>query len=114
MIRTDVSFSDIIIETRRFSEHWWGAGEPIAITAVDRKDGVTVGKIKNVRFENITCVSENGIFIHGNKNKPVEEISFENVKIHLRNISHREIANYDLRPCASDGKGNSKNERRHM
>ena len=100
----NVSFSDISIETKRFSEHWWGEGEPIAITAVDRKEGVKVGKVKNVQFKNIDCNSENGIFIHGNKETPVEDISFENVKIHLKNKSSWEKANYDLRPCANDGK----------
>ncbi len=104
----NISFSNISIDTRRFSEHWWGEGEPVAITAVDRKNGVKVGKIKNIRFKNIDCVSENGIFIHGNKETPVEDVSFENIKIHLKNKSNRGKANYDLRPCAGDGKVNSK------
>ena len=59
------NFSNLSIETRRFSKHWWGEGEPIAITAIDRKPGVKAGKIKNIRFQNINCKGENGIFIHG-------------------------------------------------
>lgn len=104
----DVSFSNIKIETRRFSEHWWGEGEPIAITAVDRKKGVKVGKIKNIRFKDIDCESENGIFIYGNSNTPIEDIRFEDIKIRIRNKSRWEKANYDLRPCAGDGKVQAK------
>ncbi|MBN2420322.1 MAG: right-handed parallel beta-helix repeat-containing protein [Deltaproteobacteria bacterium] len=100
----NVSFSDITIETRRFSEHWWGEGEPIAITAVPRKKGVRTGKIRDISFNNIECVSENGIFIHGNPDAPVENISFENIKISLANMSGWAKANYDLRPCSGDGK----------
>lgn len=104
----NISFSNISIETKRFSKHWWGEGEPIAITSVDRKEGVKAGKIINIRFKNISCISENGIFIHGNKDTPVENISFENIKIYMANNSHWEKANYDLRPCAFDGKVNAK------
>ncbi len=104
----DVSFSDITIETRRFSKHWWGEGEPIAITAVDRKEGVKAGKIKNIRFKNIECKSENGIFIYGTKENPVEDVSFDNIKIHLTNKSGYTKRDYDIRPCAGNGKVEAK------
>lgn len=100
----NISFSNIRIETRRFSEHWWGEGEPIAITAVPRKDGLRSGKIKNIRFKNIDCTCENGIFIHGNHETCVEDISFEDIKIRLKNDSSWEKVDYDLRPCAGSGK----------
>ena len=100
----NITFTDISIDTRRFSGHWWGEGEPVAITAVDRKEGVKAGKIKNIRFKNLSCTGENGIFIHGNENTPIEDIEFENIKIVLKNKSTWEKANYDLRPCATDGK----------
>lgn len=104
----DISFSNISIETRRVSEHWWGEGEPIAITAVDRKEGIKAGRIKNIRFNNIDCNSENGIFIHGNKQTPIEDIEFENVKIHLTNKTNWDKTDYDLRPCVDDGKVKAK------
>lgn len=62
----NVTFSNISIETRHFSPaHWWGAAEPIAVTALKRKPKTRIGRIRNVRFQNIRCRSENGILIHG-------------------------------------------------
>ena len=62
----NVTFSNITIETRHFSPaHWWGAAEPIAVTALKRKPETRIGRIRNVRFQNIRCRSENGILIHG-------------------------------------------------
>ncbi|MBN1904019.1 MAG: glycoside hydrolase family 28 protein [Deltaproteobacteria bacterium] len=104
----NISFSNIRIETKRFSEHWWGEGEPIAITAVPRKEGIRPGKVKNIRFKNIECISENGIFIHGNDETCVEDIFFEDIKIRLENSSKWEKADYDLRPCAGKGKVKAK------
>ena len=100
----NISFSNISIDTRRFSHHWWGEGEPIAITAVDRKEGVNAGKIKNIRFKNIDCKSENGIFIYGSKENPVENISFENINIRLADKSSYPKSDYDIRPCEGDGR----------
>ncbi|MBO5279005.1 MAG: right-handed parallel beta-helix repeat-containing protein [Lachnospiraceae bacterium] len=98
-------FSNINIETRRFSRHWWGEGEPIAITAVDRKEGVKAGKIHNIQFHNINCYGENGIFIYGNSSmdKNIENITMENIHIGLVEKTDWEKKNHDIRPCAGEG-----------
>jgi len=99
----NVQFSNINIETRRFSEEWWGRAEPICITAIDRKEGVKAGKIKNIRFQNINCQSENGIFISGSKDNYIEDICLENVKVTIAKTSKWPADSYDLRPCAGSG-----------
>lgn len=98
-------FSNINIETRRFSRHWWGEGEPISITAVDRKEGVKAGRISNIQFHNINCYGENGIFIYGNskEDKNIENITFENINIGLVEKTDWEKKNHDIRPCAGEG-----------
>lgn len=98
-------FSNINIETRRFSKHWWGEGEPIAITAVNRKDGVKAGKISNVRFQNINCYGENGIFIYGNspEEKNIENITMDNIHISLVEKTDWPKINHDIRPCGGEG-----------
>lgn len=95
----NVVFSNISIETRRFSHEWWGRAEAITLTAIDRKPGVKAGKIRNVRFSNISCEGENGIFIHGSADNAIEEIVFEGVRVHLKRRSKWEIEGYDVRPC---------------
>lgn len=99
----NVLFSNINIETRRFSEQWWGRSEPIYITAMDRKAGVKAGRIKNVRFQNINCKGENGIFLSGSPDNYIEDISFDHVNITLEKTSKWPVDSYDVRPCEGDG-----------
>lgn len=98
-------FSNLNIETRRFTHHWWGEGEAIAITAVDRKEGVKAGTISNLKFTNINCYGENGIFVYGNSkdNKNIKDVTFENITIDLLETSKNPKINHDIRPCGNDG-----------
>lgn len=99
----NVKFSNINIETRKFSNQWWGSAEPIYITAIDRKNGVKAGHIKNIKFENISCVSENGIFIMGSEDNFVENIAFDNIMLELKKTSKWKLEGNDIRPCEGEG-----------
>ncbi|MBE6776343.1 MAG: glycoside hydrolase family 28 protein [Ruminococcaceae bacterium] len=105
----NVSFSNIIIETRRFCPDWWGSAEPIAVTCFRRDENTVCGHIKNIRFSNITCKGENGILIHGTEDNPVEDITFENVRVTLDKSSKWSCGIYDLRPAIDYGITDSKN-----
>lgn len=92
-------FSNINIDTRHFSgEHWWGGAEPIAVTALPRKESTTLGHIKNVRFTNINCCSENGILIYGDTPDRIQNITFENVSLKLEAKTNWKRNYHDLRP----------------
>lgn len=97
----NVSFSDIIIETRRFADDWWGSAEPIAITALDRDAGTKGGKIEDIRFFNITCVGENGVLLYGMPDR-ISNIRFENLSVKLKRTSKWTQERYDLRPGEGD------------
>jgi polygalacturonase len=99
----NVVFSNIVIETRRFSHEWWGRAEPICITVQDRKPGVKAGMVRNVRFQNITCKGENGIFIRGSEDNYVEDVSFDHIHLTLEKTSRWDIEGYDIRPYQGDG-----------
>lgn len=99
----NVVFSNLTIETRRFSHEWWGRAEPICITCHDRKPGVKAGKIRNIRFENISCIGENGIFVRGSEGNLIEDVSFDHIHLTLKKYSRWEIEGYDIRPCQGDG-----------
>lgn len=95
----NVIFSNLNIETRMFSkEHWWGEAEPISITAVKRKEDTNVGYIRNISFENINCIGENGILIHGDDSKNLHNIRFSNISLHLVKITDWPKDCHDLRP----------------
>lgn len=95
----NVLFSNINIETRHFSqEHWWGGAEPIAVTALPRKETTKLGYIRNVHFENINCCSENGILIYGENQESIRGLTFHNITMHLTAKTDWKRDYHDLRP----------------
>lgn len=99
----NVSYSNIIIETRRFCPDWWGTAEPIVLTTFNRDENTKSGRIRNVRFFNVTAKGENGVLIHGNAENPIENIRFENCSVTLTKTSKWPCGLYDLRPCLDWG-----------
>lgn len=99
----NVSFSNIIIETRRFADCWWGCAEPITITTHDRDEHTKSGHISNIRFSNITCDSENGVFLSGSSANKIENVVFEKVHVTMRAKSKWKKGLYDLRPGLNKG-----------
>ncbi|MDE6385089.1 MAG: glycoside hydrolase family 28 protein, partial [Eubacterium sp.] len=99
----NVTYSNIIIETRRFCPDWWGTAEPITITTFNRDENTKSGKIKNIRFFNVTAKGENGVLIHGNAENVIEDITFENCRVELTKTSKWDCGLYDLRPCLDWG-----------
>ena len=96
----DLIFSDIIIETRLFNGQWWGHGEPIHLSAVSRFEGRVAGQIKNVQFNNINAIGEQGILVYALKESPMENIQFNNVQLRMRKGKETMAygGNFDLRP----------------
>lgn len=99
----NVIFANLQIGTRQFSDQWWGEGEPICITAIDRKADNKAGHIRNIHFENINCVGENGIFLHGSADNYLEDISFRRIRIHIARTTQWPSEDWDLRPCEGEG-----------
>ena len=96
----NVLFSNIIIQTRLHTGHWWGHAEPIQVSALaNAADIKKLGHIKNVRFSNIIAESESGIVVWGSKNSVIEDLLFDNVKVKMKNgpLSESYGGNFDLR-----------------
>jgi hypothetical protein len=95
----NVIFQNICICTRLFKkEVFWGQAEPIAITVLRRKPETQVGTIRNIRFRDIMCESENGILIYGEEPGLIENIQFDGVSVHLRQQTRHPMGIHDLRP----------------
>lgn len=120
---TDVTFSNMNVDCHLFSDVWWGKSEPIYITSYPRavgnhKDagwrfpkGATkgeCGEVSRIRFNNIYAVSENGVFVGGDTQDKVSDITFNNVNINLVKTTGFPGMVYDLRPRDGEGFLNSK------
>ena len=105
----NVSFSNIMIETRRFCSDWWGSAEPITITSLRRDENTKCGSVKNVRYRNITCKGENGVLLFSTPDNPIQDVSFENVSVEVGKTSKWPCGIYDLRPCIDYGIEEEKN-----
>ncbi|OGX90999.1 glycoside hydrolase family 28 protein [Hymenobacter coccineus] len=95
----NLSFNNIRIETKLRTGDWWGNGEPIHISAIRGKDHVKLGQIKNVRFNDITCVGENGMLVYGTEESVIKDVTFNNVTFDLVDSKLNNVAggNVDLR-----------------
>ena len=99
----NVVFSDIMIQTRRFADCWWGTAEPIAVTSLNRDDETVSGSISEVRFENITCCSENGVLIAADDPDKIRDLTFRNVDVTICSRTKWPKNQYDFRPGIRQG-----------
>ena len=117
---TDITFSNIQLDCRLWSDVWWGKAEPIYVTSYPRANGNhkdanwrfpkgqiegKCGEVSRIRFNNITATSENCCFIGGDEPGKVKDIYFNNVRVNLVShlsplTSHHLI---DKRPCKGEG-----------
>ena len=95
----NLTFSNLRIETKLRTGDWWGNGEPIHLSAIRGKESVKLGQIKNVQFNNITCVGENGILVYGTAESVIKDVTFTNVTFDFADSKLNGVAggNVDLR-----------------
>jgi hypothetical protein len=98
----NVLFSDIVIQTRLMTGHWWGKGEPIQVSARPWNPKIKqIGHIKNVRFRNVTAESPSGIIVYGCEQSVIQDLLFQDVRVRITNDPLQESygGNFDLRGC---------------
>ncbi len=113
----NILFENIIIESRLFSDEWWGKSEPIYITAFTRASGDhkdhnkrfapgqkigKVGSIRNIKFHNCMLKGENGIYIAGEEGK-IDNIELNDITLTIDKITNYDGGFYDRRPCDGEG-----------
>ncbi|MDB6095509.1 MAG: hypothetical protein JWM32_3071 [Verrucomicrobia bacterium] len=101
----NVLFANIVIQTRLYKGKWWGKGEPIHVSIVPASfSKAPMGRIRNVGFSHLVIEGEQGIVVVGEPANPVENLTFENVRLRLRTgpLQASFGGNYDLRPAADE------------
>ena len=93
-----VLFSNLVIETKIFDPMWWGRGEPIQVVAMPWTRQSRLGVIRDIRFSNLICRSENGAVVFADEPGHIENISFDRVSILLDKTSAFAGGQQDFRP----------------
>lgn len=91
----NVTWSNIRIQTRYQAPRWWGNGEWLAVTNTPRDNGHAIGQIRDMRFINISAISENGGLLSG-LSGGAHNISFQNVHVKIAAWSNYSSGPY---PC---------------
>lgn len=115
---SDITFSNMTVDCRLFSDVWWGKSEPIYVTSYPRargnhKDagwrfpkGATqgaCGEVSNIRFIDIYSTSENGIFLGCDEPGKIRNVTLDNVDLTLLKPAQYEGGVFDRRPCEGEG-----------
>ena len=95
-------FANLVIETKIFDPMWWGRGEPIQVEAVPWTEHGRLGVIRDIRFSNLTCRSENGAVVYASEPGHIENVAFDRVSIRVDRPSAFPGGRQDLRPSAAD------------
>jgi parallel beta-helix repeat protein len=102
-VTAHVLFSNITLETRLITGHWWGKAEPIYIAT--RAGSAGKGVVRDVRFTNITGEAEGGIVIYGSPGSIIRDITFDQIRLEIRapkpSVARSVGGNFDLRWTAT-------------
>src|ERR1700744_3977548 len=101
----NILFSNMTIETELQSNKWWGAGEPIHVSHLPRNPDTKIGHVRHIRFSNILCKGESGIYLRGNASQPLEDISFDHVRVEIGKTTTEPGGFYDDRPMGAANGG---------
>ena len=78
-----LKYADAIHRTKG-PARWWGVGEPVFISATYRNENKTFpGTIKNIVVDSMNMKAESSIFVGGEENTVIEDISLTNMNIVL-------------------------------
>jgi hypothetical protein len=101
----EVSFSDCLIETRQFHPKWWGNAEAVYITAIPRHPDRVVGTVRGISCRGIRFTGENGVFLAGTEESPLEDILLDSVSGRIVKTSRFPVDFHDMRPSQSEEHG---------
>jgi polygalacturonase len=98
----DVSFSDIELDCSETPDGFWGSGEPLTITQLDRRPELPAGTVRNVVVENISGRCHGAINVYAEKIGGVDGVSLRNIRLTMQDGPLGTAKRYDLRPTNAD------------
>lgn len=96
---SDITFSDLVVQTQFFDPRWWGSGEPIYLASSPLRGASA--ETHDIRFHNIRAHGESGVVVHAEEPGAVRRLSFDGVGIEIGRWTGRPGGVWDLRPHPS-------------
>ncbi len=96
-----VLFRDITFTAQYHSAPWWGRGEALSFTVIPRQKGSAVGKLSEIRVENVSGRAENSVRISGCPESRIEDVAFDNVDVQFDRWTKYPGGCWDNRPTAA-------------
>jgi hypothetical protein len=97
----NIDFRDITFVSRYHSDPWWGRGEAISLTAIPRTPQTKVGKIHDVRIQNVSGRAENSVRVSGTPESRIRDVRLENVAVTLDRWTKHRGGLFDNRPTSA-------------
>ena len=98
----NVFVHDIVVRSQLFEKTWWGASEPVFVSARARTPGGRIGRIRGLRFSQIVAHGEGGVFVEGSPESMPEDLVFEGITEEIAKTTAWP-SRRDLRPPAAAG-----------
>jgi hypothetical protein len=95
---SNVVFRDIKFVSRYYSDPWWGRGEAISFTAIQRTNTIPLGTLRNIVVQNVTGHAENSVRIDGSPASLIREVRFEDVSLTFNRWTKYPGGLFDNRP----------------
>lgn len=97
----NVTFRRLKLECRETPEGFWGSGEAITATALDRRSTQPAGVIENVLFEDIQGLMEGAVNLYADRPGLIRNVTLR--RVHIRQQPGRfNACRYDVRPTKFD------------
>jgi polygalacturonase len=79
----NIDFRDIKFVARYYGDPWWGRGEAISLTAIQRTNTTKLGMIHDVRIKHVSGRAENSVRICGSSASRIRDVLLEDVSVTL-------------------------------
>ncbi len=94
----NIEFRDIKFVSRYHGDPWWGRGEAISLTAIQRTNTTKLGTIHDVHIQNVSGRAENSVRICGSDASRIHDVLLENVSVRLERWTSYKGGLFDNRP----------------
>ncbi len=98
----DVRFSNIDVDCHETPDGFWGSGEALTITVLDRVQGVAAGAVTGVTVSGLTGQMEGGISLYAETSGQLRDVQLSDINLTQKPGPLGTGCKYDIRPTPAD------------